>query len=70
MAAATLGAMAVRLGWQRRRCRPDGLGARRTGHGVAGIVIIAESDSALPDKHAPRAAIMDQQHMQFVPGCS
>ena len=37
------------------------------GHGVAGIVIIAESDSALPDKHAPRAAIMDQQHMQFVP---
>lgn len=37
------------------------------GHGVAGIVIIAESDAALSDKHVPRAAIMDQQHMQFVP---
>jgi plastocyanin len=37
------------------------------GHGVAGIVIIAESDSASPDKHLPRTAIMDQQAMQFVP---
>ena len=37
------------------------------GRGVAGIVIIAEPESALPEKHAPRTAIMDQQHMQFVP---
>ena len=37
------------------------------GHGVAGIVIIAESDAALPDKHLAHTAIMDQQHMQFVP---
>jgi plastocyanin len=37
------------------------------GHSVAGIVIIAESDTPQPDKHAPRTAIMDQQHMQFVP---
>jgi plastocyanin len=37
------------------------------GHGVAGIVIIAESDAAVPEKHTARSAIMDQQHMQFVP---
>jgi plastocyanin len=37
------------------------------GHGVAGIVIIAESDAAVPEKHAVHTAIMDQQHMQFVP---
>jgi plastocyanin len=37
------------------------------GHGIAGIVIIADSGSAQPDKHAARTAIMDQQHMQFVP---
>ena len=37
------------------------------GHGVAGIVIIAESDTAASDKHAARTATMDQQHMQFVP---
>jgi plastocyanin len=36
------------------------------GHGIAGIVIIADS-GAQPDKHAARTAIMDQQHMQFVP---
>jgi plastocyanin len=38
-----------------------------TGHGVAGIVIIAESDAARSEKHVARSAIMDQQHMQFVP---
>jgi plastocyanin len=37
------------------------------GHGIAGIVIIADSGTAQPDKHAARTAIMDQQHMQFVP---
>jgi plastocyanin len=37
------------------------------GHGVAGIVIIAESDATRPEKHVARTAIMDQQHMQFVP---
>lgn len=37
------------------------------GHSVAGIVIIAASDTPQPDKHAARSAIMDQQHMQFVP---
>jgi plastocyanin len=37
------------------------------GHGVAGMVIIAESDSTRPEKHTARTAIMDQQHMQFVP---
>jgi plastocyanin len=37
------------------------------GHGVAGIVIIAESDAAAPEKHVAHTAIMDQQHMQFVP---
>jgi plastocyanin len=37
------------------------------GHGVAGVVIIAQSDTAQPEKHAARTAIMDQQHMQFVP---
>jgi plastocyanin len=38
-----------------------------SGHGVAGIVIIAESDVTRAEKRAPRTAIMDQQHMQFVP---
>jgi plastocyanin len=37
------------------------------GHGVPGIVIIAEAATAVPEKHATRSAIMDQQHMQFVP---
>ena len=37
------------------------------GHSLAGIVIIAESDTAQPDKHVAHTAIMDQQHMQFVP---
>jgi plastocyanin len=37
------------------------------GHSVAGVVILAESDTPQPDKHATRSAIMDQQHMQFVP---
>jgi plastocyanin len=37
------------------------------GHGVAGIVIIAESDTVPADKHVARTATMDQQHMQFVP---
>ena len=37
------------------------------GHGVAGIVLIAESDTAPADKHVVRTATMDQQHMQFVP---
>src|ERR1700691_887018 len=36
-------------------------------NGVAGIVITAESDAAVPEKHAVHTAIMDQQHMQFVP---
>jgi len=67
MAAATLGAMAA--AWAGSAVAADLTVSvlDGTGHGVAGIVIIAESDSALPDKHAPRAAIMDQQHMQFVP---
>jgi plastocyanin len=38
-----------------------------TGRGVDGVVVVAESDTARPDKHAARSAIMDQQHMQFVP---
>jgi plastocyanin len=37
------------------------------GSGVAGIVIIAMPEIQAPDKHQPRTAIMDQQHMQFVP---
>jgi plastocyanin len=37
------------------------------GHGVSGVVLIAESDATRAEKHAPRSAIMDQQHMQFVP---
>jgi plastocyanin len=37
------------------------------GHGVGGIVIIAESDTARPEKHVAHSAIMDQQHLQFVP---
>jgi len=37
------------------------------GHGVAGIVIIAQPEAAVPEKHVARNAIMDQQHMQFVP---
>jgi plastocyanin len=37
------------------------------GHGVAGVVIIAESDTVPPEKHVARTATMDQQHMQFVP---
>jgi plastocyanin len=67
MAAATLGAMTA--GWVGSTVAADLTVAvlDGAGHGVAGIVIIAESESALPDKHAPRAAIMDQQHMQFVP---
>jgi plastocyanin len=67
MAAATLGAMAA--AWVGSTVAADLTVSvlDAAGHGVAGIVIIAESDSPLPDKHAPRAAIMDQQHMQFVP---
>ncbi|HEY1724463.1 MAG TPA: hypothetical protein VGF89_03495 [Steroidobacteraceae bacterium] len=38
-----------------------------TGQPVAGVVIIAQSDSPPPDKHVPHSAIMDQQHMQFEP---
>jgi plastocyanin len=39
------------------------------GHGVAGIVLIAEPQFDLPGRKGNRAAtvIMDQQHMQFVP---
>ncbi len=37
------------------------------GHGVAGIVLVAQSDTVPTDKHVMRAATMDQQHMQFVP---
>jgi plastocyanin len=37
------------------------------GHGVSGVVLVAESDATRAEKHAPRNAIMDQQHMQFVP---
>lgn len=37
------------------------------GHGVAGVVLVAESDASRAEKHPPRTAIMDQQHMQFVP---
>jgi plastocyanin len=38
-----------------------------SGHGVEGIVLIAEPTFAIPNKHPPRTAIMDQQKMQFVP---
>jgi plastocyanin len=37
------------------------------GHGVAGIVIVAESATAPPAKHAAHVEVMDQHHMQFVP---
>jgi plastocyanin len=37
------------------------------GRSLAGIVIVAESDTPQPDKRAAHTAIMDQQHMQFVP---
>jgi plastocyanin len=67
MAAATLGAMAAAWGGGAVAADLTAAVLDGAGHGVAGIVIIAESDRALPDKHAPRTAIMDQQHMQFVP---
>jgi plastocyanin len=38
-----------------------------TGQPVAGVVIIAQADSPSPEKHVQHSAIMDQQHMQFVP---
>jgi plastocyanin len=38
-----------------------------TGQPVAGVVIIAQSDNPPPEKHVQHSAIMDQQHMQFVP---
>ena len=37
------------------------------GHGVTGIVLIAQSDTAPADRHGVRTSTMDQQHMQFVP---
>jgi plastocyanin len=37
------------------------------GHGVEGIVLVAEPQFELPGKHAGRTAIMDQRQMQFVP---
>jgi plastocyanin len=38
------------------------------GHGVAGVVLVAEPEVPLPPaKHPPRTTIMDQQNMQFVP---
>jgi plastocyanin len=37
------------------------------GHGVGGIVVIAEPEFAMAAKHPVRTAIMDQQNMQFVP---
>src|ERR1700689_6045 len=39
------------------------------GHGVAGMVLVAESETApaIASKHPPRPSIMDQQNMQFVP---
>jgi plastocyanin len=60
---------ALMAGWSSRAAAADLSVAvlDSAGHSVAGIVIIAESDTAQPDKHAARAAIMDQQHMQFVP---
>jgi plastocyanin len=67
MAAATLGAMAAAWGGSAVAADLTVSVLDGAGHGVAGIVIIAESESALPDKHPPRSAIMDQQHMQFVP---
>ena len=68
-AAAALTLCAVMAGWGARAAAADlGVSVQDSaGHGVAGIVIIAESDSPQPDKHAARTAIMDQQHMQFVP---
>jgi plastocyanin len=37
------------------------------GHGVEGIVFVAQPQFELPNKHPIRTAIMDQQKMQFVP---
>jgi plastocyanin len=37
------------------------------GHGVEGIVVLAEPDVASSDHSAVRTVIMDQKHMQFVP---
>jgi plastocyanin len=65
----TLALCAVMAGWISRGAAAD-IGVSvlySTGHGLAGIVIVAESDATRAEKHAPRSAIMDQQHMQFVP---
>lgn len=37
------------------------------GHGVEGIVVLAEPDVPSTDHSAVRTVIMDQKHMQFVP---
>jgi plastocyanin len=37
------------------------------GHGVEGIVLVAEPEFPIPARHPVRTAIMDQQNMQFVP---
>lgn len=37
------------------------------GHGVAGVVVIAQAGSRATEKHLVHTEIMDQQHMQFVP---
>jgi plastocyanin len=37
------------------------------GHGVAGIVLVAEPQFETPLKRATRTVIMDQRHKQFVP---
>jgi plastocyanin len=38
-----------------------------SGHGIEGVVFIAQPQFELPNKHPIRTAIMDQQNMQFVP---
>jgi plastocyanin len=38
-----------------------------SGHGVAGVVLVAEPEAAVAGKHPARTTIMDQQNMQFVP---
>jgi len=68
-ALATLASCAVLCGWCSASAAAE-LTVSVTdsaGHGVAGVVIIVVPDIQAPEKHQPRTAIMDQQHMQFVP---
>lgn len=38
-----------------------------TGHGVSGVVLIAQGASGSGERHAAHTETMDQRHMQFVP---